>query len=59
MDSFSLKDIKTFKLFISPYMGFGDLHLSRNGLLHVNYQICGHKVVHNITLLSFYCPCYW
>lgn len=48
----SLIDMRLFRLSISPWVLIA-CALQRMGQFHISHQICGHKVVLNITLSSF------
>lgn len=56
-DSIYLIHVSLFTSFISPWLSFGGLCLSRNcSFYYLNDQMCQHRVVCSIPLLSFYYP---
>ena len=53
IDSISLIDIDLFRLSISSCAILEDCIFQGIGSFHLSYQICEHRVIYNIPLLSF------
>ena len=53
IDSIHLIDVGLFRLFVSSCVSFVEL-CQEIGPFNLGYQICGHRIVYNIHLLSFY-----
>ena len=48
-----LVDTSLFRSSVSVCISFGRCSFQGTGSFHVGYQMCGHKVIHNI-ILSFF-----